>query len=66
MILLEMYAGDTISQAREFFEKVRLDDLLALRQRDWELVPNMHFAFAAKHLDQQGSPPGSAGEASEV
>ena len=42
--------GDTIKQARRFFENVRVDEFLVLEEKGWIIEPNLHFAFMAKHL----------------
>jgi len=49
-VILAIYPGDTVSQAREMFERLRKDDLLSLVARGWNIVPNLHFAHIQKHL----------------
>lgn len=42
-ITLELYPGDTMTQAQKFWSKVDAKKLLALRNKDWRLVPNLLF-----------------------
>ncbi|EZP77673.1 hypothetical protein H839_08569 [Parageobacillus genomosp. 1] len=49
-IELEFYAGDTMNQARTFFNNVDVDELLALEHKGWSLEPNFHFAFQGTNL----------------
>lgn len=49
-ILLEMYPGDTMNQAREFHRTVDVKRLLKLRESGWEVAPHMHFSFRASNL----------------
>ena len=49
-ITLELWPGDTMTQAKEFWQKVDAERLLELRDRGWSLKPNLHFSFMATHL----------------
>lgn len=49
-ISLEIYPGDTIRQALEFFKRVRKEDFLALTDNGWSVWPNMHFAYMSTNL----------------
>ena len=49
-VAVNIYPGDTIKQARRFFENVRVDEFLVLEEKGWIIEPNLHFAFMAKHL----------------
>lgn len=49
-IELEFYAGDTMNQARTFFNRVDVEELLALEHKGWRLEPNFHFAFQGTNL----------------
>ena len=49
-ITLNLWPGDTMSQAREFWKKVDTDKLLALQKKGWRLKRNLHFSFAGTHL----------------
>lgn len=49
-ITLELWPGDTMTQAKEFWQKVDAERLLELRDRGWCLKPNLHFSFMATHL----------------
>ncbi len=40
--------ADTVTQARNFYEKVNKEAFLSLKE--WEVESNLHFSFAAKHL----------------
>lgn len=49
-IRLGIWPGDTMRQARAFWQKVDAKGLRELQDRDWLLEPNMHFSFMASHL----------------
>lgn len=49
-IVLLMAVGDTLRQAREFFDHVDRDAFLALQSNGWGVEPNMHFSFMATNL----------------
>jgi hypothetical protein len=49
-INLEMYPGDTITQAVAFFRSVDRQSFLALRDKGWKVTANMHFAFMSTNL----------------
>ena len=48
-IVLGLYPGGTMAQAREFWRRVDPKRLLALAAKDWQLQPNLHFSFRS-HL----------------
>ena len=49
-ITLELWPGDTMTQAKEFWRKVDAEKLLELRDKGWRLEPNLHFSFMATNL----------------
>lgn len=49
-IRLELWPGDNMQQARNFWKKVDTDKLLALQQKDWRILRNLHFSYAGTHL----------------
>jgi hypothetical protein len=49
-IVLMLYPGDSIVQAREFFDGVSADRFLELPARGWSVRPNLHFAFIQTNL----------------
>jgi hypothetical protein len=49
-VAINIHPGDTIRQARKFFENVNKDEFFGLEEKDWIIKPNLHFAFMAKHL----------------
>lgn len=51
-ITLELWPGDTMTQAREFWSKFDAGQLLALQLQNtgWRLKPNLHFSYIATHL----------------
>ena len=49
-IVLALYVGDTVAQAREFFANAKRDEFLALRAREWTVDSNLHFSFMATNL----------------
>ena len=49
-ITLDLWPGDTMTQAREFWPKVDAEQLLELQDKGWHLKPNLHFSFMATHL----------------
>ena len=49
-ITLNLWPGDTMSQAAIFWQKVDAKNLLALQEKGWRLKPNLHFSFMATNL----------------
>jgi hypothetical protein len=49
-IVLQLHPGDTISQARELYRNVSIDELLAVREKGWKLETNLHFSFMRSGL----------------
>ena len=49
-LMVEIDPGDTTAQARILYRDVSLADLEALRSREWELAPNLHFAHMTRNL----------------
>ena len=49
-IRLDLWPGDTMTQAREFWPRVDDKRLLELQAKGWDLKPNLHFSFIATHL----------------
>lgn len=49
-IVLEMYPGDTMNQARSFYGNVDKERFFSLLHKGWEIKPNMHFSFRASNL----------------
>jgi hypothetical protein len=49
-VILEMYPGDTISQARELFDKISKEDFLNLQHVGWNLQPCLHFSYIGTGL----------------
>ena len=49
-VVLMLYPGDSIAQAREFFDGVSADRFLELPRRAWSVRPNLHFAFIQTNL----------------
>jgi hypothetical protein len=48
---LRLFPGDTLTQARFLYRDAgRVEALLRLRQKGWEITPNMHFGFATRGL----------------
>jgi hypothetical protein len=48
---LRLFPGDTLSQARLLYaDGGRVENLLRLRERGWELNAGMHFGFATKGM----------------
>jgi hypothetical protein len=54
--LLELYPGDTATQAAPFYERVDISSFLALQGKDWEIKPNFHFGFMQSNLCRCKSP----------
>ena len=50
MIVLKLYPGDSVSQAREFYADVNADRFLGLERLGWKIRPNLHFAFIQKNM----------------
>ena len=55
-ITLEVWPGDIMTQAREFWRRVDAKRLLKLQDKDWELWPNLHFSFIQTHLHRANTP----------
>ena len=55
-ITLRLWPGDNMTQAREFWPKVDTERLLALQDKDWRLVSNLHFSFWGTHLHWAETP----------
>lgn len=49
-IILEMYPGDTMSQARSLYNTLQRGTLDELIEKGWRFDPNMHFSFRASNL----------------
>ena len=49
-ITLELWPGDNMTQAKEFWRKVDAKKLLGLQDKGWFLKPNLHFSFIATNL----------------
>jgi len=49
-IVLEMHPGDTVNQARRFFQNIDKAGFFRLLEQKWEIYPNMHFSFMATNL----------------
>ena len=47
---LAVWPGDTVTQARRFFDAADRDEFLALVESGWSISPNLHFSFMSKHL----------------
>jgi hypothetical protein len=48
-LALCLYPGDTIGQARKFYEPRHIEDMLNLRERGWSIRPNLHLAFMQRN-----------------
>lgn len=57
-IVLGMAPGDTLNQAKEFFDTVDRDMFLNLRDEGWTILPNLHFSFGPRHLFWPNGPIG--------
>lgn len=55
-IMLGLWPGDTMAQAREFWRRVDAKRLRELQDKGWWLDPNMHFSFRASHLHWAETP----------
>lgn len=44
---IRMYPGNTVSQARAFFERVRRDEFFGLRSKGWKIRPYLCFCYMA-------------------
>ena len=55
-ITLEVWPGDIMTQAREFWRRVDAKRLLKLQDKGWELRPNLHFSFIQTHLHRADTP----------
>ncbi len=49
-ITLKLWPGDTMAQAREFWNMVNTNMLFALEEKGWKLKPNLHFSYRQTHL----------------
>lgn len=49
-VVLEMYPGDTMNQARSFYGNIDKGLFFNLLHKGWEIKPNMHFSFRASNL----------------
>jgi hypothetical protein len=49
-VVLMLYPGDSVAQAREFFDGVSADRFLELPKRGCSVRPNLHFAFIQTNL----------------
>lgn len=49
-IEMAMWPGDTVSQARIFFQEVDREAFLGLAKTGWHIKPNLHFSFVSTHL----------------
>jgi len=50
LIHVQLVPGDTMSQARRFYDRVDVDRLLALQDKGWTITPNLHLAFMSSNL----------------
>ena len=55
-ITLEVWPGDIMTQAREFWRRVDAKRLLKLQDKGWKLWPNLHFSFIQTHLHRADTP----------
>lgn len=55
-ITLEVWPGDIMTQAREFWRRVDAKRLLELQDKGWGLWPNLHFSFIQRHLHRANTP----------
>ena len=55
-IVLGLWPGDTMAQAREFWRRVDARRLRDLQDKGWLLAPNLHFSFRASHLHWAETP----------
>ena len=49
-VRLDLWPADSVTQARTFFSTVDKATLFGLRDRGWEVRPNLHFSFFSTHL----------------
>ena len=49
-IWLDIYPGDTMNQARFFYNNLNKVKLLKLLNKEWELNPHFHISFRSSHL----------------
>jgi hypothetical protein len=49
-IAVRTYPGDTMNQARKFFERVRRREFLELEGRGWEVTPRLHFSYMQSEI----------------
>src|SRR3990172_11007245 len=50
IVTLELYPGDSISQAKRFYEKVKVDALCGLDEFSWSISTNFHLAHIQKNM----------------
>jgi len=50
VIYMSLYPGDTMSQAKIFYEYLDLERFLALQDQGWEIGQNLHFSHIQKIL----------------
>ncbi|HOJ04082.1 MAG TPA: hypothetical protein PK916_08765 [Bacteroidota bacterium] len=50
VLMLKIWPGDTVKQARAFFERVNRGAFLNLENQGWQIRPNLHFSHMQKHL----------------
>lgn len=49
-IVLAMYPGATMTQAREFLNKLRKKEFLGLQEKGWKIAPDLHLSFRAANI----------------
>ncbi|NLG80417.1 MAG: hypothetical protein GX492_11450 [Firmicutes bacterium] len=49
-VKLSLYAGDTVTQAKEFYNSVSKSKVQLFRNGSWETKPNLHFGYIRRHL----------------
>jgi hypothetical protein len=47
---ITVWPGDTVSQARRFYDAVDIKSFLSLEDQSWSVEPNFHFSFMATQL----------------
>ena len=50
VIRQKIWPGDTVAQARTFFERVDPDRFFGLAGMGWQIFPNLHFSFMSSQL----------------
>jgi hypothetical protein len=53
-VVLDLFPGDTVNQARVFYQSVDVSQLIAIggserKPRPWQYWPNLHFSFMSKN-----------------